>query len=252
MQRKMAMRAHGAESITPHHVHPNWATRAGQRRLRKMTSSISSSFHLVVPLSSASFAALIKLALSQSQHHKGPTAMLATSAFSSWQTPLAHPFTPAKPSPLSPRRQSYETNARHPHLSMPSDPKQAFASSAQDEHNYVHSFGPHTTAHPVEGGNNVLARSPSTPFSQRKIKTDGGATLLGSRDALAERRRRMFARKVQEKRGDRRWEVRGEDVSWLFPLLRSRNSLFPCNSRIPSVYPLCGCLDSLRSDRVLT
>ena len=51
------------------------------------------------------------------------------------------------------------------------------------------------------------------PFSQRKIKTDPGATLLRSRDALAEKRRQIFIRKVAEKRGNKRWEVRSEDVS---------------------------------------
>jgi len=82
--------------------------------------------------------------------------------------------------------------------------------SALEDQSYTHSL--------AAAARETSAAKGPIPFSQRKIKTDGGATILGSRDALAERRRQMFARKVQEKRGDRRWEVRGEDVSILFSI----------------------------------
>jgi hypothetical protein len=47
------------------------------------------------------------------------------------------------------------------------------------------------------------------PFSKRAIKSN---PIIQSRDAVKERRRNLFLRKVQDDRDDRRWASRGDQV----------------------------------------
>lgn len=47
------------------------------------------------------------------------------------------------------------------------------------------------------------------PFSKRAIKSN---PIIRSRDAVKERRRDLFLRKVQDDRDDRRWASRGDQV----------------------------------------
>jgi hypothetical protein len=51
--------------------------------------------------------------------------------------------------------------------------------------------------------------SKDVPFSKRAIKAN---PIVQSRDAVKERRRDMFFKKVQQDRDDRRWANRGEQV----------------------------------------
>lgn len=60
-------------------------------------------------------------------------------------------------------------------------------------------------------------QSSAVPYSKRAIKRAPAV----SQDALKERRRGMFLKKVREGREDKRFEKHGEDVSWLSPRVNS-------------------------------
>ncbi|GAB7348141.1 hypothetical protein MBLNU459_g6157t1 [Dothideomycetes sp. NU459] len=106
--------------------------------------------------------------------------MLATSSFA---CPTPHNFLPVIPSPLSPRRASH---ARHqPRLFS------GFMTSQLSS----------DTRH-----------SPQTPFSSRPIKPVPTAQ---KPDALRERRRDIFLKKIKQTRDDSRWEARTEDMARL-------------------------------------
>ena len=97
-------------------------------------------------------------------------------------------FLPKIPSPLSPRRSSSSSNAQT-HGPPPQRPPQPiFTMSA-----------------------NPQPQQSQVPYSQRAIKRAPAV----SQDALKERRRGMFLRKVREGREESRWGRRGEDVSIL-------------------------------------
>lgn len=90
-----------------------------------------------------------------------------------------HAFLPAIPSPLSPRSANiYGRNQRH------------FMSDPPKSHN----------------------DNDATPFSKRAVRK--APTPIP--DALREKRRGMFLRKVEESRQDRRFESRGEDVRYVW------------------------------------
>jgi len=49
------------------------------------------------------------------------------------------------------------------------------------------------------------------PFSKRPVRANPA---IQSRDAVKEKRRDMFLKRVQQDREERRWEGRGEQVGW--------------------------------------
>ncbi|KAK4992441.1 hypothetical protein LTR50_001200 [Elasticomyces elasticus] len=97
-------------------------------------------------------------------------------------TPAHHdrqPFAPSIPSPLSPRRADGRSSFLHPSSFMNTN---ASASGAR-----------HT-------------RTPCPPRPTKQSRTVQG------RDALRDKRRDLFLKKVQEGREDRRWDARGDQI----------------------------------------
>lgn len=104
--------------------------------------------------------------------------MLATSSYANSGP---HAFLPAVPSPLSPRSANIYGRRRDAFMS---------ASKSADE--------------------KEQKQVASVPFSKRTVKK----TPSPKQDELKERRRNLFLKKVKEGREDKRFEARGEDVSF--------------------------------------
>jgi hypothetical protein len=107
--------------------------------------------------------------------------MLATSNFGS--TPSQpHKFLPSVPSPLSPRR----ANVKSPSTS----------------------FWSFETSMATSAPQNASNQQSHVPFSSRPVK----AAPVPRSDALRERRRDMFLRKVRQARDENKWDSRIDDV----------------------------------------
>jgi hypothetical protein len=107
--------------------------------------------------------------------------MLATSNFGS--TPSqSHKFLPSVPSPLSPRR----ANVKSPSTS----------------------FWSFDTSMATSAPQNASNQQSHVPFSSRPVK----AAPVPRSDALRERRRDMFLRKVRQARDENKWDSRIDDV----------------------------------------
>lgn len=109
--------------------------------------------------------------------------MLATSNYGSTSS-QPHKFLPSVPSPLSPRR----ANVKSPSTSFWSFDTSMTTSASQQ--------APNQQSH--------------VPFSSRPVKT----APIPRSDALRERRRDMFLRKVRQSRDDNKWDSRIDDVCW--------------------------------------
>lgn len=107
--------------------------------------------------------------------------MLATSNYGSTSS-QPHKFLPSVPSPLSPRR----ANVKSPSTSFWSFDTSMATSAPQQ--------APNQQSH--------------VPFSSRPVK----AAPIPRSDALRERRRDMFLRKVRQSRDDNKWDSRIDDV----------------------------------------
>lgn len=120
-------------------------------------------------------------------------------------------FLPLIPSPLSPRRESIyargssgDTVASIPRT-LPSPLSCSGIMTTPPPQDHQH--GRETPVTMTTGG--------GIPFSQRAIKAVPMAAALNTRpDALRERRRDIFLKKVRREREDRRWDGRVEDVSF--------------------------------------
>jgi hypothetical protein len=113
-------------------------------------------------------------------------------------------FLPKIPSPLSPRSANINGSASSSSSNGNRPQQPNFMSSENDASKPQHfTFSAPAPAAPL-------------PYSKRAIKRAPAV----SQDALTERRRGMFLKKVREGREDRRFERHGEDVSIL--------ALVPC------------------------
>jgi hypothetical protein len=126
--------------------------------------------------------------------------------YQSQQTPTYHhqtrEFLPKIPSPLSPRSANINGSASSNNGNRPHQPN--FMNSANSDA---------STTKPQNSSFSFSA--PALPYSKRAIKR--APTV--SQDALTERRRGMFLRKVREGREDKRFERHGEDVSIFLDIL---------------------------------
>ncbi|KAK1908685.1 hypothetical protein P3342_009536 [Pyrenophora teres f. teres] len=102
--------------------------------------------------------------------------MMLTTSFFSHQMPHYAAYTPPRSSPLSPRSNSDSNNTRAPQFTMSSP----------------------------------IREKPS--MSQRAFKPN---PMMQTRDAATKRRRDMFFKRVQNKRDDKKWESRGEQIQQL-------------------------------------
>jgi hypothetical protein len=116
------------------------------------------------------------------------------------QTPKYHhqtlEFLPKIPSPLSPRSANINGSA-------------SSSNRMQQQPSFMNSENSDaSTQQKPQSGFTFNAPAP-LPYSKRAIKRAPAV----SQDALTERRRGMFLKKVREGRADRRFERHGEDVS---------------------------------------
>lgn len=116
---------------------------------------------------------------------KNTSNMLATSNFGSTSS-QPHKFLPSVPSPLSPRRANVQAS---------SSSFWSFDTSM-------------TNSTPQQASN----QQSHVPFSSRPVKT----APIPRSDALRERRRDMFLRKVRQSRDDNKWDSRIDDVRITF------------------------------------
>lgn len=126
--------------------------------------------------------------------------------YQSQQPPTYHhqtrEFLPKIPSPLSPRSANINGSVSSSNGNRPHQPN--FMNSANSDA---------STTKPQNSSFSFSAPAQQPlPYSKRAIKR--APTV--SQDALTERRRGMFLRKVREGREDKRFERHGEDVS-IFP-----------------------------------
>lgn len=61
----------------------------------------------------------------------------------------------------------------------------------------------------------------NVPFSKRAVKS--APTIIKDKDAVRERRRDLFMKKVASNRQDKKWESRGEQVSYF----SEKNNSYP-------------------------
>ncbi|KAI5197251.1 hypothetical protein E4T39_07430 [Aureobasidium subglaciale] len=132
--------------------------------------------------------------------------MLATSNFGS--TPSQpHKFLPSVPSPLSPRRAHVKTSST--------------------------SFWSFDTSMPTSSPQQAPNQQSHTPFSSRPVK----AAPIPRSDALRERRRDMFLRKVRQSRDDNKWDSRIDDMARLDYLKEKRRWEAEQVRSAPPLYP---------------
>ncbi|CAD0113466.1 unnamed protein product [Aureobasidium uvarum] len=131
--------------------------------------------------------------------------MLATSNFGS--TPSQpHKFLPSVPSPLSPRR----ANVKNSTSFWSFDTSMATSTSQQASNQPSH-----------------------VPFSSRPVK----AAPIPRSDALRERRRDMFLRKVRQARDENKWDSRIDDMARLDYLKEKRRWEAEQGRSAPSLHP---------------
>ena len=130
----------------------------------------------------------------------------------SYQTPITYhhrhqslEFLPKIPSPLSPRSANIHGSASSS-SSTGNRPQQP---NFMNTENYDAPATTTTKQQPQNSSFSFAAPAAPLPYSKRAIKRAPAV----SQDALTERRRGMFLRKVREGREDRRFERHGEDVS---------------------------------------
>ncbi|KAI5254394.1 hypothetical protein E4T42_02359 [Aureobasidium subglaciale] len=132
--------------------------------------------------------------------------MLATSTFGS-TTSQPHKFLPSVPSPLSPRRAHVKTSST--------------------------SFWSFDTSMPTSSPQQASNQQSHTPFSSRPVK----AAPIPRSDALRERRRDMFLRKVRQSRDDNKWDSRIDDMARLDYLKEKRRWEAEQVRSAPPLYP---------------
>ncbi|THX75218.1 hypothetical protein D6D04_07515 [Aureobasidium pullulans] len=132
--------------------------------------------------------------------------MLATSNFGSTSS-QPHKFLPSVPSPLSPRRANVQAS---------SSSFWSFDTSM-------------TTSTPQQASN----QRSHVPFSSRPVKT----APVPRSDALRERRRDMFLRKVRQSRDDNKWDSRIDDMARLDYLKEKRRWEAEQVRSAPPLYP---------------
>jgi hypothetical protein len=145
-----------------------------------------------------------------SSHSEHKTMLASPFYHQSHQTPSSsylhqtREFLPKIPSPLSPRSANIHGSASSNNGNRSQQPN--FMSSENDA----------TTKNPQSSFTfNAAPATAPLPYSKRAIKRAPAV----SQDALTERRRGMFLKKVREGREDKRFERHGEDVSICLSLL---------------------------------
>jgi hypothetical protein len=157
----------------------------------------------VLPASGGRYAERATIFLSKDDiHHrhrkKRHSNMLATSNFGS-SSSQPHKFLPSVPSPLSPRRANVKSSST--------------------------SFWSFDTSMATSASQHASNQQSHVPFSSRPVK----AAPVPRSDALRERRRDMFLRKVRQARDENKWDSRIDDVSFrlLYKLRLGTNCSFP-------------------------